>query len=68
MEGKNKINSAEVQSSAAVEQKFNKVQILASAQYANRRDLVNALLEDEKQYTKKEVDELINEFMKGKVK
>lgn len=68
LEGKNKINSAEVQSSAAVEQKFNKVQILASAQYANRRDLVNALLEDEKQYTKKEVDELINEFMKGKVK
>ena len=68
MEGKKKTNSAEVQSSAVVEQKFNKVQILASAQYANRRDLVDALLEDEKQYTKKEVDELINKFMKGKVK
>ncbi len=36
--------------------------------YANRRDLVDALLEAEKQYTKKEVDELINKFMKGTVK
>lgn len=63
--GRKKTNSAEVQSSAKIEQKFSKAQILASAQYANRRDLVDALLEAEKQYTKKEVDELINKFMKG---
>ncbi len=68
MAAKKKTNSAEVQSSATVEQKFSKAQILASAQYANRRDLVDALLEAEKQYTKKEVDELINKFMKGTVK
>lgn len=68
MEGKKKTNIAEVQSSATVEQKFSKVQILASAQYVNRRDLVDALLDAEKQYTKKEVDELINKFMKGTVK
>ena len=68
MAGKKKTNSAEVQSSAKIEQKFSKAQILASAQYANRRDLVDALLEAEKQYTKKEVDELINKFMKGTVK
>ena len=66
--GRKKTNSAEVQSSAKIEQKFSKAQILASAQYANRRDLVDALLEAEKQYTKKEVDELINKFMKGTVK
>ncbi len=66
--GKKKTNSAEAKSSATVEQKFSKAQILASAQYANRRDLVDALLEAEKQYTKKEVDELINKFMKGTVK
>lgn len=65
---KKKANSAEVQSSATVEQKFSKAQILASTQYANRRDLVDALLEDDKQYNKKEVDELINKFMKGTVK
>lgn len=68
MAGKKKTNSAEVQSSTIVEQKFSKEQIFASAHYANRRDLVDALLEADKQYTKKEVDELINKFMKGTVK
>lgn len=68
MAGKKKTNRAEVQSSAKIEQKFSKAQILASAQYANRRDLVDALLDSKKQYTKKEVDELINKFMKGTVK
>ena len=68
MAGKKKTNSAEVQSSVTVEQKLNKAQILASAQYANRRDLVDALLDENKEYTKAQVDELINKFMKGKVK
>lgn len=54
--------------SKIIEQRFSKEQILAAAQYANRRDLVSALLETDKQYTKKEVDELMNKFMKGKVK
>ena len=65
---KKKINSGEVQISANVEQRFSKAQILSSAQYANRRDLVDALLDVEKRYTKKEVDELINKFMKGTVR
>ena len=47
---------------------FSKTQILASAKYRVRRDLVDALLDDGKKYTIKEVDELINKFMKGKVK
>lgn len=47
---------------------FSKAQILASAKYRVRRDLVDALLDDGKKYTIKEVDELINKFMKGKVK
>ena len=61
-----KKNKAEVQSSAKVEQKFSKVQILASAQYANRRDLVDALLDDNKEYTKAEVAKIISDFMKEK--
>lgn len=61
-----KKNKAEVQSSAKVEQKFSKVQILASAQYANRRDLVYALLDDNKEYTKAEVAKIISDFMKEK--
>ena len=66
--GTKKNGSAEEKSSEKMEQKFSKEQFLSSVQYANRRDLVAALLEKEKQYTKKEVDGLINKFMKGKVK
>lgn len=63
-----KTNSVKETDSKIIEQRFSKEQILAAAQYANRRDLVSALLETDKQYTKKEVDELMNKFMKGKVK
>jgi len=49
------------------EHKFSKTQIVMSARFANRRDLVDSLLED-KDYTIKEVDTLIDKYMKGKVK
>lgn len=44
-----------------------KEQILRSERYAKRRDLLTALLEDDKQYTLEEVDTAIDKFMKGKV-
>lgn len=47
---------------------YTKEQLAASNRYANRRDLINALLETGKTYTSKEVDALIEKFMKGKVK
>lgn len=47
---------------------FSKAQILASAKYRVRRDVVDALLDDSKKYTMKQVDEIIDNFMKGKVK
>lgn len=50
------------------EQKFNKEQILASAQYANRRDLVDALLDENKSYTFETVDNMIEKYKKGQVK
>ncbi len=43
-------------------------QLLRSNRYANRRDLIGAFLEDDKQYTLAEVDTAIDNFMKGKVK
>lgn len=46
---------------------FAKSQLLKSTKYQNRRDLVNALLDDNKKYTIEEVDTLIDEFMKGQV-
>lgn len=47
---------------------FSKEQILASDRYANRRDLVDALLDTDKSYTLKTVDNLIEKYMKGQVK
>lgn len=50
------------------EQKFSKEQILASARYANRRDLVDALLDKDKSYTFETVDNTIEKYKKGQVK
>ena len=46
---------------------FTRDQLAASKRYATRRDLVNTLLEDGKQYTLAEVDGKIEAFKKGKV-
>ena len=48
--------------------KYSKEQILASARFANRRDLVDALLDEDKSYTMKTVDNLVEKYMKGQVK
>ena len=50
------------------EPKFSKEQILASARYANRRDLVDALLDKDKSYTFETVDNMIEKYKKGQVK
>jgi len=50
------------------EPKFSKEQIIESVKYANRRDAVDALLDDNEQYTMTQVDDLIEKLMKGKVK
>lgn len=46
---------------------YTKEHLAASKRYANRRDLIRALLEDGKAYTLKEADALIEKYMKGKV-
>lgn len=48
--------------------KYSKQQILKSKKYSDKQDLINALLKDDTQYSITEVDELINDFMKGAVK
>lgn len=47
---------------------YSKAQLLASKKYANRQDILNALLEDGKTYTTDQVDALIEKYMKGQVK
>ncbi len=51
-----------------IKKEFSKEQILASAKYSKRRDLVDALLKDNEKYTLETVDNMIEKFMKGKVK
>lgn len=47
--------------------KYDKQQLLKTARYKDRRDLLAALLKDDTQYSHAEVQKLIDEFMKGKV-
>lgn len=47
---------------------YSKKAILASNRYANRRDALGAILEDDKEYSAAEVDDLLENFMKGTVK
>lgn len=53
---------APVVDSVPAEVSFNKAQLVASKAYAPRRDLLSALLEDGRQYTRTEVDALIAKF------
>ena len=47
---------------------FTKERILTFQRYANRRDLLSILLKDGQEYTHDQVQNLIDNFMKGKVK
>lgn len=49
------------------EPKFGKSQLVRCGKYRDRRDLVDALLDDSKKYTMEQVDRMIDGFMKGKV-
>lgn len=53
---------------AQAEPRFTRQQVLESARYGNRKDLVAALLDDGRMYTIAEVDQKVDRFMKGKVK
>lgn len=44
--------------------KYNKKQLLNSKKYEYKKDVVNALLDDDKDYTIEEVDKIINKFLK----
>lgn len=50
-----------------IEDKFTKEQIVNSKLFKNHVDLLKGLLEKEKQYSLREVKEIVEKFMKGKV-
>lgn len=47
--------------------KFSKSQIVNSKKYSNRRDLLTALLEQDKEYSFSDIEEIINKFNDKKV-
>ncbi len=47
---------------------FSKEQLLAAERFRGRRDIVNALLAEGGQYTIAEVEQLIEKYMKGRVR
>ena len=47
---------------------FTKQQMLASGRYREKKDLLQALLEDGKCYRFEEVDEVVEKYKKGQVK
>lgn len=51
-----------------VEVKFSKNQLLAARRFSGKRDILEALLSDEETYTVKTVEQMIEKYMKGKVK
>ena len=50
------------------EETYTKQAILNSKKYIKQKDLVNALLDDDKKYTLKEVDNTIKKYLKGVIK
>lgn len=50
-----------------IENKFTKEQLISSKLFRNDKDVLSAILESNKEYTKKEVQEIIEKFKKGKV-
>lgn len=48
--------------------KFVKSQIIRSDKYKNRADLLNVLLEDDKEYTLSDVDKKLENFLDKEVK
>ena len=63
---KNAVPASETAEKA--ETKYSKEQLLASERFRDRKDIVNALLSPDKEYTVTDVKNIIENYMKGKVR
>lgn len=48
--------------------KYSKQAIVNSKRYANRKDILNVLLEEEREYSFDEIDSILDDFMSKEVK
>lgn len=58
----------EVKETDNLEIKFSKEQLVKSKKFSGQKDLLNTILEDDKQYTLDEVVSKVEKYLKGKVK
>lgn len=58
----------ENESNPLSETDFTKEQLLSSERFQGKRDLLNALLKENQTYTVSQAEEMIEKYMKGKVK
>ncbi|MEY8428430.1 hypothetical protein AALA00_12075 [Lachnospiraceae bacterium 46-15] len=63
-----KTDKPAISESGKIESSFSKQQLLTSERFQNRKDIVNALLSTDGQYTVSEVEQMIKKYMKGQVK
>lgn len=63
-----KEDKTEENKSQKVEDLFSKQQLLSAERFRNRKDIVNALLSHDKQYTIEDVERMISKYMKGQVR
>ena len=68
MEEKRKKAGVMQEDTKKTENRFSKEQLISSARFQERKDIVNALLNEEELYTIKDVEEKIKNYMKGEVK
>ena len=68
MAARKRTADASAEQQKKVEPEFGKEQILASERYKEKRDLVDALLDEKRKYTLETVDRMIETYQKGQVK
>lgn len=58
----------DIQKDSVTAAAYSKAQLMTSQRYADRRDLLAALLEEDKTYTHDQVETLVNSYLKGEVR
>lgn len=67
MSKKEKYSNTDNNSKQSIEIKINKDQFLSSNTYKNKTDVINAVMTNNEKLTIQELNNRINDFMKGKV-
>lgn len=63
-----KENKENIESTTVTEKKFTKESILNSKKYKNRKPILTVLLKEGSTYSIKEVDVIVDKYMKSEVK